>query len=227
MSTEETEKSYCILPFSGKHDDWRMWSRKFLARAKMKKYKDVLTGLEEVPMFDEEIDSATKVGKIKSLARSANDTAYNDLLLSCSDEVSFGAVDEALTSKLPDGDAAKAWNNLVAKFEPKTSASLVQLKKEFNVCTLLSVDKDPDVWLSELERIRQRLKIMQSVITDTDLMIHVLNNLPIEYETLVEKLELEIEAKMNPLTLEGLRAQLRSKYCRYRKHLPVQKQRQH
>ena len=72
------------------------------------------------------------------------------------------------------------------------------------MCTLLSVDKDPDVWLSELERICQRLKIMQSVITDTDLMIHVLNNLPIEYETLVEKLELEIETKMNPLTLEGL-----------------------
>ena len=84
-----------------------------------------------MPVFDEEIDSATKVGKIKSLVRGANDTAYNDLLLLCSDEVSFGAVDGALTSKLPDGDAAKPWNNLVAKFEPKTSALLVQLKKEF------------------------------------------------------------------------------------------------
>ena len=125
MSTEETEKPYHILPFSGKHNDWRMWLIKFLARAKMKKYKDVLTGFEEVPMFDEEIGSAAKVGKMKSLAKSANDTAYNDLLLLCSDEVSFGAVDEALTSKLPDGDAAKAWNNLVAKFEPKTSALFV------------------------------------------------------------------------------------------------------
>ena len=153
----------------------------------MTKYKDVLTGLEEVPVFDEEIDSATKVRKIKSLVRSANDTAYNDLLLLCSGEVSFGAVDEVLTSKLPNGDTTKTWNNLVAKFEPKTSALLVQLKKEFNVCTLLSVDKDLDVWLSELERIPQRLKIMQSVTTDTDLMIHVLNTLPIEYETLVEK----------------------------------------
>ena len=183
----------------------------------MKKYKEILTGLEEVPVFDEEIDIATKVGKIKSLTRSANDTAYNDLLLSCSDEVSFGAVDQALASKLPDGDAAKEWNNLVAKFEPKTSALLVQFKKDFNVCTLLSLDHDPDVWLSELECICQRLKIMQSVITDTDLMIHVLNHLPIEYETLVEKLELEIEAKMNPLTLEGLRDQLQSKYCRLQK----------
>ena len=54
-------------------------------------------------------------------------------------------------------------------------------------------------------------------MTDTDLMIHVLNHLPIGYETLVEKLELEIEAKMNPITLEGLRAQLQSKYCRLQK----------
>ena len=212
MSTEETEKSYRVLPFSGKHDDWRMWSRKFLARAKLKKYKDVLTGLEEVPGIDEEIDVATKGGKIKTLARTANDIAYNDLLLSCSDEVSFGAVDEALTIKLPDGDAAKAWANLVAKYEPKTSASLVQLKREFNVCTLSSVSKDPDEWLSMLECIHQQLRVMQSVITDTDLMIHVLNNLPVEYETLVEKLEMEIEARVNPLTLEGLQAQIRSKY---------------
>ena len=68
MSTEETEKSYRVLPFSGKHDDWHMWLRKFLARAKLKKYKDVLTGLEEVPGIDEEIDVATKGGKIKTLA---------------------------------------------------------------------------------------------------------------------------------------------------------------
>ena len=45
-----------------------------------------------------------------------------------------------------------------------------------------------------LECICQQLRVMQSVITDTDQMIHVLNNLPVEYETLVEKLETEIEA---------------------------------
>jgi hypothetical protein len=52
-----------------------MWLRKFLARAKLKKYKDVLTGLEEVPGIDEEFDVATKGGKIKTLARTANDIA--------------------------------------------------------------------------------------------------------------------------------------------------------
>ena len=92
----------------------------------------------------------------------------------------------------------------MAKYEPKASALLVQLKREFNVCTLSSVSKDHDEWLSMLERIHQQLRVMQSVITDTDLMIHVLNNLPVEYEALVEKLETEIEARVNPLTLESL-----------------------
>ena len=88
----------------------------------------------------------------------------------------------------------KAWANLVAKYEPKTSALLVQLRREFNVCTLSSVSKDPDEWLSMLEWTCQQLRVMHSKITDTNLMIQVLNNLSIEHETLVKKFEMEIEA---------------------------------
>ena len=218
MTEETTEKAIRILPFSRKQDEWRMWSRKFLARAKTKRFKDVLLGLVNVPSYDEEIDVETEEGRLAMAARVANENAYNELLLSCTDEVSFGAVDEAITSELPDGSASKAWANLVAKFEPKTSASKVQLKREFNLCALESVSKDPDEWISELERIRQRLRAMDAIISDTDLMIHILNNLPPEYETLVEKLELEIEGD-KPLTLEELRDQLRNKYRRLNKGL--------
>lgn len=51
--------------------------------------------VEGVPMFDDEIESATKVGNIKSLAKSANETSYNNLLLSSPDKTTVGAVDEA------------------------------------------------------------------------------------------------------------------------------------
>ena len=43
------EKVPHLLSFSGKAQDWRMWSRKFIARASMKHYVDVLLGIEEVP----------------------------------------------------------------------------------------------------------------------------------------------------------------------------------
>ena len=38
-----------LLQFSGKQEDWRMWSRKFIARASMMNYVDVLLGIEETP----------------------------------------------------------------------------------------------------------------------------------------------------------------------------------
>ncbi len=40
----------------------------------------------------------------------------------------------------------KAWANLVAKYEPKTTASKVQLKHEFSLCIMDNVSKDPAEW---------------------------------------------------------------------------------
>ena len=47
------------------------------------------------------------------------------------DEVSFDAVDEAIKNQLLDGNATLVWKNLVAKYEPKMSATKIQLKREF------------------------------------------------------------------------------------------------
>ncbi len=55
-----------------------MWSRKFLARAKTKKFKDVLLGYMEVPDYDKDLDVSTNEGKLKMTARAANDNAYKE-----------------------------------------------------------------------------------------------------------------------------------------------------
>jgi hypothetical protein len=65
------------------------------------------------------------------IARAANNNAYSELISCCEDEVSFSIVDAAVTDALPSGDARLAWKNLVARYEPTTSVTLVQLKKEF------------------------------------------------------------------------------------------------
>ena len=46
MVTEDTEKAVRVLPFSGKEAEWRMWSCKFLARARIKGYQSIIVGLE-------------------------------------------------------------------------------------------------------------------------------------------------------------------------------------
>ena len=207
------EKTIRVLVFKGEHDEWRKWSKKFLARAKMKGYKNILLGVDKPPKQNEITEDAAKL-KLRLL----NEAAYNDLLLSCDDDVSFGAVEDALTDDHPDGDAAKAWQNLMAKYEPSTSGSLVLMKKEFAASKLSSVGTDPDVWIAELERMRQRLRNMKATISDDDLIIHILNNLPTEYNTIVEQLEDAISSTGDDkLTLERVRDKLRIKFQRIKK----------
>ena len=105
-----------------------------------------------------------------------NDIDFNDLILSCDEEISFSIVAEATTIERPDGDACLAWKRLSAKYEPKTGTSMVLLKKEFNKCALKK-NQDPDEWITELERIRTRLRF------------HILNNLTPEYDNVVENIE--------------------------------------
>ena len=61
-----------------------------------------------------------------------NVQVYNDLVLSCQEDVTFGIIDEAISTDFPDGDARLAWKNLTEKYEPTTGASKVQLKQELS-----------------------------------------------------------------------------------------------
>ena len=158
------------MPFSGKKEAWTMWSRKFVTRAMTKKYKDVLLGTTAVPKHDEVIDVQSAQGRAKVKAREANEKAYNDLMLSCDDEVSFGIIDAAQTSDLPDGDAAKAWKGLLAKYEPSTAAEKVRLDREFTKSALTKSTDDPDAWLTDLERKRQRMKTLGINKDDDDII---------------------------------------------------------
>ena len=216
-SEAEGDKAIRVIPFDGKKEHWHMWSKKFLAKAIVKKYKQVLLGEVTPPPSSEVLNLTTDEGKAKMKIKNANELAYNDLLLSCTDEVTFGYVDEACTDDLPDGDAALAWKNLLNKFEPTTAADKVSLLKEFADSKLDDVESDPDTWYNELATLRQQLKKVGTLKSDEDMMVHILNNLPKEYENTVELCERRIGLATDPLTLDDLRAELRSKYKRLTK----------
>ena len=57
-----------------------------------------------------------------------NINAYRDWMLACQDDVTFGIIEESVSTDFPDGDARLAWKNLFNKFEPNTGAMKVQLK---------------------------------------------------------------------------------------------------
>ena len=139
---------------------------------------------------------------------------YSDLLHACEDDVSFGCVDNAKPKGLPNGSAREAWKKLKEKYEPKTGASKIELKREFSGC-ILKNDEDPSKWVVNLERLKSKLSNSFSYdISDEDMMIHVINSLPDKYDGLVDSFERQLISKSDPLTLETMNAQLRAKWKR-------------
>ena len=90
----------------------------------------------------------------------------------------------------------------------------VELKLEFNNCKLQNVKEDPEVWLTELELLQSRLKTMGHVISMEDTVIHILNNLPKEYENTVESLE----GQVSTVTIDEVKQKSRIKYLRLKKY---------
>ena len=160
------------------------------ATAKHSGYKDLLIGKVVLPSDDtEEADLSAEDKK----ALLSNETAYNDLLLACSDEVSFGIVDASQYNSDGDGNAQKEWKHLNECFELKTGATKLQCKASFNKCCLTTIDTDWDEWTVKLERIRQKLAVMQSTISEEDTLVHILNNMLKEYESVAESFEEKLE----------------------------------
>ena len=182
----------------------------FLSQAESRGYREVLEGTVKVPADTEALTDDEKV-KI----RKANKAAYNALILACDDEVSFNIVDTSLTEDLPKGDAGVAWEALKNKFEPEDGASMIELKREFSGSTLKSGEDDPEEWLTSLDQLRARLTKMQAKMSDDDFMLHVLSNLPEEYDNTVENCEDGL--KDGTLTLKVLKTRLRAKYKRLQK----------
>ena len=168
-----------------------------MATAAVKGYRIALIG----PAAGEEALLTTEI----------NLKAYNDLLLSCQDDITFGMIDEAVSQVFAEGDAQMAWKNLKNRFEPNTGAAKVQLKMEFQQ-TNLGEEEDPDEWITKLELIRRRLKTVGAAIQEEDLILHILNNLPKMYETTAEICEDELSK--DTLTLASLKERLRTKYRR-------------
>ena len=72
--SEEGEKAIRILQFSGKKDDWLMWADKFLAKATIRGYDDILNGkLLATGASDEE----GQLSKDKIKANEVNKKAYD------------------------------------------------------------------------------------------------------------------------------------------------------
>ena len=70
------EERITVIPFDGTKVNWKLWSTKFMARARRKGYKEILTGNTKVP-YDDKTGLSDAEIKLKEL----NTIAYEDLVL--------------------------------------------------------------------------------------------------------------------------------------------------
>ena len=195
-------KSVKIIYWSGKEEDWSMWSTKFKMRGIARGYGDILTGDKQEKTKDE-IDAITdndlkkKDLEIKKSAREG----YMDLVMSMQDIKSFNIVKEH------ENKLYSAWSALQDEYEPTTPEALIEEIEAYNESKLNDVKVNVGEWLTDLELKRQRLNSMGYVINDQMFMTHILSNLPKEYVVMTSDLySLLIEKK---LTIKNLKLKLK------------------
>ena len=105
MSLIESSKSVKVIPFTGKRDEFFLWSIRFLSYCSVQGCKDVLLGVDIPPNASVNIDETTVAGKEDLRKRKANSTAMTLLNLSLTDMVSVNAVYNSRTPGQPDGNA--------------------------------------------------------------------------------------------------------------------------
>ena len=215
---EALEKSVKYIPWKGKKTEWYMWHKTFLVRAMIRGYHGVLVGLEAIPSDD----TAKKLAVLSDLTPSQkkqynnykmNTRAYADLLQCCTqDIVSFGIVDTAKDEDLKNGNTALAWKRLSEKYAGRNNAEKMKLIKQLNE-SRMKKNEDPDVWITNLERLRQRIAECGKTIDDNELIMHILYNLPSVYDNINDQYMKELD-NAKDIQLEDLRADLRRKYDR-------------
>jgi hypothetical protein len=236
--SDKGKTSIKVIYFTGKSQGWRVWNKKFLARANRLGYKKLLLG-EEAISTEAEIQAvnnrlalglpnqAAVIDEKNLELYQLNERAYEDLLLSIDGEskqgrVAFNFVENAVTPDTPEGNCKIAWDRLVNKYAPKTAPSYIQLKKEFANSRLKSAAHNSDDWITDLEFYRTQMNNVQipgkSDMSEVDLIIHILSDLPEEYEVVVSKIEEKLKTQPSAVTLEDVRTDLNSRFKRIQKH---------
>jgi hypothetical protein len=184
----DAEKVIHVIGFGGEVIDWPFLEEKCSARSRRKGYKKILLGKATVSTDTEfeALSEATPKKKANKM-RDLNKLAHEDLILSIDEKkdsgrVAFNIVKGCRTSEYEDGNARLAWTRLKEKFASHSVPSRMRLVREFAQSRLANVNKDPDIWLTDIEDLRTRIDSMSKrSLEGEDFYAHVLNNLPKEY----------------------------------------------
>jgi hypothetical protein len=204
-------KGQKIPHFEGKREKFPQWSFTFLSICMIAGCKQVLTSDTYVVPAEAEVLSNIDPDHEEALiARKANSTAYALLTICIKDATGFQAVRNGVSTGLPNGDARKAWQNIVRIYQPKTTTQKYELEQRFNDCKLEKETKNPEEWFTELEHIRVLLFEDHGFnVTDEKMIQHIVYNLkPKPYDTMVYILKRDLQYNNANLDLERIKDEI-------------------
>ena len=97
----------------------------------------------------------------------------------------------------------------------------MDLVDEFNKCKIKSWKTDPETWLTTLMDLKKQIVEAGGNKTEDDVLEHVMNNMPKEYNVLYTTLQGKIGAAQDPLTVDKLNEEMNLLWKRLKKQRGV------
>ena len=158
------------------------WRRQFMAIALTRGYRSILVG-------------ETKVEKNSDdMVKGLNTVGYSDLILVTAHNVkATRTVTTAITNDFKGGHLPTAWEKLIKRTIPLTTATKAKITATFSEMTLDSVDTDPEEWIAELEDYQLILvEFFNKTVEESqkDIKGHIFTKIAIDnYDTVLKPLE--------------------------------------
>ena len=108
--------------FSGKEEDWKVWSLKFRSYVGAMAKGTVGTWMDWAKDHRNDLDVSFKTTTLEPAAKAPSAILYSSLIATCEGRAM------ALVEKAGDGEGLEAWKNLLTRYDAQTRQSKVMLK---------------------------------------------------------------------------------------------------
>lgn len=197
--------------FDGDEANFPVWKMRFLAFAKLKKFKEALIegGEVDLPSIEDYvIDLESDEGIRQHAAATRNDMAMACLTMAFTSESLIGMVYKAQDLTWPSGRAHLVMEALMEQYQPKDRISRVEMRTRLNGVKM-TAGQNPKVMFEQLAAIENAYNGDQQQIDQDDMVAVVLGQAPKNYATV---LTTEQRIRGDHLALKHLEAAMNAQW---------------
>jgi len=172
-TSSTTQKEVYIPPFDGEVSEWLDWSDRFMGKADIEGYADILEGDTAVPAEFEADGTPRTLSVDEQAVLKRNKLAFAKLKVGLTG-TPLAIIRSCKPSSNPRGHAGKAWEALVEAYQPTDMDVEDDFNDLFNSCVPKTPTKPPIAWFQRLDHIVARLATMGEPKSERAVKRHIL-----------------------------------------------------